>query len=399
MKPNRTPPVERKQRLAVLGATGSIGRQTLDIIQRSPERYSVTVLSAGTRVDDLISLSKQHKPRLAIIGREELLPALRAELEPLGIKTAAGEKALAESTSADDIDTVVTATVGYSGLEPTINAIKAGKDIALANKETLVVAGHLVNELLKDSKSRLYPIDSEHSAIAQCLAGEDPANVRRLLITASGGPFRTWKPEQIANAKAADALKHPNWNMGAKITIDSATMLNKAFEIIEAHHLFHIEPERIEAVVHPQSIVHSMVEYIDGAIKAQLGLPDMHLPIAYALGQNERFADAAGHLTIEDYATLTFEKPNAEKFPCLGLAHYALEKKGNSACIINAANEIAVAAFLRDRIRFNDIYEIITQTLARVPYIATPTFDDYVATNDHARAVAAESVTTKSSKL
>ena len=252
------------------------------------------------------------------------------------------------------------------------------------------MAGHLVNELLKDSKSRLYPIDSEHSAIAQCLAGEDPANVRRLLITASGGPFRTWKPEQIANAKAADALKHPNWNMGAKITIDSATMLNKAFEIIEAHHLFHIEPERIEAVVHPQSIVHSMVEYIDGAIKAQLGLPDMHLPIAYALGQNEAFCRCR---RSPDYRGLCHtdirETQCREKFPCLGLAHYALEKKGNSACIINAANEIAVAAFLRDRIRFNDIYEIIAQTLARVPISRRPRFDDYVATNDHARAVAA----------
>ncbi len=240
------------QRIAVLGATGSIGRQTLDIIQSHPDDYRVTVLTAGSRADDLIALARQFRPRLAIIGREEMLPAVRAALEPLGIATAAGDKALAECTVADDIDTVVTATVGYSGLVPTINAIRAGKDIALANKETLVVAGDMVNALLAESKSKLYPIDSEHSAIAQCLAGEDPAKVRRLLITASGGPFRTWEPERIAQARAADALKHPNWHMGAKITIDSATMLNKAFEIIEAHHLFHIEPERIEAVVHPQ---------------------------------------------------------------------------------------------------------------------------------------------------
>ena len=378
------------QRIAVLGATGSIGRQTLDIIQSHPDDYRVTVLTAGSRADDLIALARQFRPRLAIIGREEMLPAVRAALEPLGIATAAGDKALAECTVADDIDTVVTATVGYSGLVPTINAIRAGKDIALANKETLVVAGDMVNALLAESKSKLYPIDSEHSAIAQCLAGEDPAKVRRLLITASGGPFRTWEPERIAQARAADALKHPNWHMGAKITIDSATMLNKAFEIIEAHHLFHIEPERIEAVVHPQSIVHSMVEYTDGAIKAQLGLPDMHLPIAYPLGQNCRMDEAAGHLKIEDYATLTFERPDMAKFPCLTLANYALEKKGNSACIINAANEIAVASFLRDDIRFNDIYDIITGTLARMPYIENPAFDDYVATNDHARAVAAE---------
>lgn len=389
--------MEKKQRLAVLGATGSIGRQTLDIIQHHPELYSATVLTAGSRVDDLVSLARQHRPRLAIIGREALLPRLRAALAPLGIATAAGPQALAEAVLADDIDTVVTATVGYSGLEPTINAIKVGKDIALANKETLVVAGDLVNALLSQSKSKLYPIDSEHSAIAQCLAGEDPDKVRRLLITASGGPFRTWAPEQIARAKAADALKHPNWHMGAKITIDSATMLNKAFEIIEAHHLFHIEPGRIEAVVHPQSIVHSMVEYTDGAIKAQLGLPDMHLPIAYALGQNCRLADAAAHLSIKDFATLTFEEPDPVKFPCLTLAHHALDKRGNTACVVNAANEVAVAAFLRDAIGFGDIYEIITATLMRVPYIPAPVYEDYVATNDEARAVAGELVRLKSS--
>ena len=384
--------MENKQRLAVLGATGSIGRQTLDIVHRCPERYSVTVMSAGSRVNDLIALAKQFRPRVAVIGHEELLPVLRQELEPLGITALAGDKALAESTTADDIDTVVTATVGYSGLIPTINAIKAGKDIALANKETLVVAGDLVNALLAESGSKLYPIDSEHSAIAQCLAGEKMADVRRLIITASGGPFRTWTPQRIAAAKAADALKHPNWNMGAKITIDSATMLNKAFEIIEAHHLFHVEPEKIEAVVHPQSIVHSMVEYVDGAIKAQLGVPDMRLPIAYALGQSSRLAGASSPLRLEDFATLTFERPDTDRFPCLTLAHYALERKGNSACIINAANEIAVAAFLRDSIGFNDIYRVITSTLDRVQYISNPSFDDYVATNDESRRVAQDLV-------
>ena len=384
--------MENKQRLAVLGATGSIGRQTLDIVNRCPERYSVTVMSAGSRVNELFALAKQFRPRVAIIGNENLLPVLRQELEPLGIAAQAGDKALAESTIADDIDTVVTATVGYSGLIPTINAIKAGKDIALANKETLVVAGDLVNDLLARYHSRLYPIDSEHSAIAQCLAGENMTDVRRLIITASGGPFRTWTPQQIATAKASDALKHPNWNMGAKITIDSATMLNKAFEIIEAHHLFHVDPDKIVAVVHPQSIVHSMVEYVDGAIKAQLGVPDMRLPIAYALGQNCRLAGAASPLRLDDFASLTFERPDTMRFPCLTLAHYALERKGNSACIINAANEIAVAAFLRDAIGFNDIYRVITSTLERVQYISNPDIDDYVATNEESRRVAQDLV-------
>ena len=384
--------MENKQRLAVLGATGSIGRQTLDIVNRCPERYSVTVMSAGSRVNELIALAKQFRPRVAIIGNESLLPVLRQELEPLGIAAQAGDKALAESTIADDIDTVVTATVGYSGLIPTINAIKAGKDIALANKETLVVAGDLVNDLLARHHSKLYPIDSEHSAIAQCLAGENMTEVRRLIITASGGPFRTWTPQQIATAKASDALKHPNWNMGAKITIDSATMLNKAFEIIEAHHLFHVDPDKIVAVVHPQSIVHSMVEYVDGAIKAQLGVPDMRLPIAYALGQNCRLAGAASPLRLDDFASLTFERPDTMRFPCLTLAHYALERKGNSACIINAANEIAVAAFLRDAIGFNDIYRVITSTLERVQYISNPDIDDYVATNEESRRVAQDLV-------
>ncbi|MDE6120883.1 MAG: 1-deoxy-D-xylulose-5-phosphate reductoisomerase, partial [Muribaculaceae bacterium] len=264
------------KRIAVLGATGSIGRQTLDIIGRNPGRYKATVLTAGSRVDDLIAAAIIYRPRIAIIAREDLLPRLRSALSPLGIQAAAGAEALAECAQAEDVDMVVTATVGYSGLEPTIRAIRAGKDIALANKETLVVAGDLISKLLATSRSRIFPVDSEHSAIAQCLAGEDIASVERLIITASGGPFRTWTAADIAGAKAADALRHPNWSMGAKITIDSATMLNKAFEIIEAHHLFGLPAEKISAVVHPQSIVHSMVEFADGGIKAQMGVPDMH---------------------------------------------------------------------------------------------------------------------------
>ncbi|MDE6436712.1 MAG: 1-deoxy-D-xylulose-5-phosphate reductoisomerase, partial [Muribaculaceae bacterium] len=292
--------LNQKKRIAVLGATGSIGSQALDIISRHHDKYEAVVLTAGSRVNELIEAAAKHRPRLAIIARPELLPQLRAALEPLGIATAAGPEALAECVAAPDVDMVLTATVGYSGLEPTLNAIRAGKDIALANKETLVVAGELVNELLKSSTSRIFPVDSEHSAIAQCLMGEESSAVERLIITASGGPFRTWTADRIATAKAADALRHPNWSMGAKITIDSASMLNKAFEIIEAHHLFGIAPERITAVVHPQSIVHSMVEFTDGAVKAQLGVPDMRLPIAFALGENTRLAGASRPLRLQD---------------------------------------------------------------------------------------------------
>ena len=378
------------KRIAVLGATGSIGRQTLDIIGRHPELYKATVLAAGSRVDDLIALARVHRPRLAVIGRTELLPALRDALAPLGIATAAGATALAESVEADDVDMALTATVGYSGLEPTIHAIRAGKDIALANKETLVVAGDLIYRLLRDSRSKIYPVDSEHSAIAQCLMGEDPSKVNRLLITASGGPFRTWTKEQIAGATAADALRHPNWNMGAKITIDSATMINKAFEIIEAHHLFGIDGNRTEAVVHPQSIVHSMVEFVDGAIKAQLGIPDMHLPIAFALGEHNRLDGAEKKLRLEDYSTLTFERPDTVKFPCLSFARLCLSRGGTTACAVNAANEIAVAAFLEGKIRFTDIYQTIITTLENSTFVAAPGYEDYVAVNAEARAKASE---------
>lgn len=367
--------------IAVLGSTGSIGTQTLDIISQFPDRFKATILVAGSRVDTLIEQSMRHRPALAVIADESKYAALREALAPLGIETAAGEAAIADAMERPDFDTVVTATVGYSGLLPTVRAIRAGKDIALANKETLVVAGELVTRLLDGSTSKVIPVDSEHSAIYQCLVGEDPATVARLIITASGGPFRTWTPEQTARATAAQALRHPRWTMGAKITIDSATMLNKAFEIIEARWLFGINPERIEAVVHPQSIVHSMVGFIDGAVKAQLGIPDMHLPIRYALGDASRLPSAERPLTLADYASLTFEKPDPERFPCLTLARHALTRGGNTACIINAANEVAVAAFLEGRISFPGIYHTITEALANIPYIETPTLDDYIHTH------------------
>lgn len=299
---------------------------------------------------------------------------------------------MADAMEREDFATVVTATVGYSGLLPTIRAIRAGKQIALANKETLVVAGELVSRLLAESDSTVIPVDSEHSAIYQCLNGEDSSTVNKLIITASGGPFRTWKSEEIKKVTAAQALRHPRWNMGAKITIDSATMLNKAFEIIEARWLFDVAPERIEAVVHPQSIVHSMVEFIDGAVKAQLGIPDMHLPIRYALGETSRLASAERPLSLTDYSTLTFEKPNPEKFPCLTLANRALTEGGNTACIINAANEVAVKAFLNGKISFPAIFDTITEALVNIPHIATPTLDDYVASHHATIAWADEHV-------
>lgn len=364
--------------IAILGSTGSIGTQTLDVISQFPDKFKAQILAAGNNVDMLISQAIKHRPSLAIIANESKYTQLREALSPLGIETAAGAEAMASAMERDDFDTVVTATVGYSGLLPTIRAIKCGKQIALANKETLVVAGELITKLLENSTSKVIPVDSEHSAIYQCLQGENKNTVSKLIITASGGPFRTWTENEIQSVTAEQALHHPRWNMGAKITIDSATMLNKAFEIIEARWLFDIEPSRIEAVVHPQSIVHSMVEFIDGAVKAQLGIPDMHLPIRYALGDATRMLSAERPLSLTDYTTLTFEKPDENKFPCLTLANHALTEGGNTACIINAANEVAVQAFLQGRISFPSIFETITEALAHIPFISSPTLEDYV---------------------
>lgn len=375
----------RLKRVAVLGSTGSIGTQTLDVIGEYPDRFAATMLVAGTKVDTLIQQSIRWRPEIAIIADKSRYWKLKDALEPLGIKTAAGQDAINDAMEAGCFDTVVTATVGYSGLAPTLRAISAGKDIALANKETLVVAGELVTEALKRSRSRLLPVDSEHSAIYQCLAGESTDRVRRLIITASGGPFRLKSADELEHATVKDALKHPNWSMGAKITIDSATMLNKAFEIIEARWLFGIDKDRITAVVHPQSIVHSMVEFVDGAVKAQLGVPDMRLPIRYALGDASRLATTDSPLTLDHMAKLTFEKPDEDRFPCIRLGHYALEQGGTTACVINAANEIAVAAFLHEKIGFTDIYRLITHALEAMPFTASPTLDDYIHINEETR--------------
>lgn len=384
--------MKQLKRIAILGSTGSIGTQTLDVISHYPDRFKVDMLIAGSKVDTLIQQAVKWRPSMAIIADTSKYWKLKDALEPLGIATASGSEAIADAMERETFDCVVTATVGYSGLAPTLRAIKAGKDIALANKETLVVAGDIVTAALRRSSSRMLPVDSEHSAIHQCLVGENSADVRRLIITASGGPFRTLTKQQIAGVTAADALKHPNWSMGSKITIDSATMMNKAFEIIEARWLFDIPGDKITPVVHPQSIVHSMVEFVDGSVKAQLGVPDMRLPIRYALGDASRLATSDMPLTLERCSQLTFEAPDADRFPAIKLGHYALEKGGNTACVINAANEIAVAAFLRGHISFTDIYAIIVHTLGAINYIAEPSYEDYVATNEQSRAVADEAV-------
>lgn len=382
--------MDQPKRIAVLGSTGSIGTQTLDIISAYPDLFEATVLVAGSNADLLARQAEMMRPRAVVIADERHYTALKSRLEPLGIEVSAGRKAVVEAAGRDDVDTVVTATVGYTGLEPTINAIRAEKEIALANKETLVVAGELITRLIAESGTRILPVDSEHSAIYQCLVGEDTASVAKLIITASGGPFREFAKERLEKVSVQDALRHPNWSMGAKITIDSATMMNKAFEIIEARWLFGIPGNRIEAVVHPQSIIHSMVQFTDGAVKAQLGLPDMHLPIRYALGCAKRLSTTDRTMNLSDYSLLTFEKPDTERFPCLTFAQHALEKGGTEACVINAANEVAVKAFLDGRIRFTQIYPLICRTLEKVPFIKTPDYDDYVATNTLARSYAEE---------
>lgn len=380
--------MDNPKRIAVLGSTGSIGTQTLDVISQYPEQFKATVLIAGSKVDTLIQQALRFKPSLAIIADETKYPKLKDQLSGTGIATASGSQAIVDAMASDLFETVVTATVGYSGLAPTLKAIECGKDIALANKETLVVAGDIVYKALASSRSRLLPVDSEHSAIHQCLVGERREDVRKLIITASGGPFRTFTKERIAAATPADALCHPNWSMGAKITIDSATMINKAFEIIEAHWLFDMPADKIVPVVHPQSIVHSMVEFVDGSVKAQLGVPDMRLPIRYALGEAHRLATTDSPLTLDRMVSLTFEQPDAEKFPAIKLAEYALRRGGNTACVINAANEVAVAAFLRGLIPFTAIYDTITRTLDAVDFIASPGYEDYVASNAVARQFA-----------
>ncbi len=378
--------MEKLRNIAILGSTGSIGRQTLDIMSEYPSLFCPWLLTANTSADLLITQARIHRPAHVVIADESLYATVRDALAGQSTEVHAGTATIAQLTAAPEVDTVVTAMVGYSGLESTIAAIEAGKDIALANKETLVVAGELITQLLAHSSSHVYPVDSEHGAFYQCLVGERHEDVNKLILTASGGPFRTLPREKLATVKASDALKHPNWSMGAKITIDSATMMNKGFEKLEAQWLFNISHDRIEIVVHPQSIVHSMVEFVDGSVKAQLGLPDMHLPIRYALGLPAgRLATNDRRMTIDDYAQLTFERPDFEKFPMLTLAFEAARRGGNAACVMNAANEIAVAAFLHDQIGFLDIHDTVARTMQTIEHIDSPTYNDLVATNAQAR--------------
>lgn len=376
--------------IAILGSTGSIGTQTLDIIAEYPDRFRAYVLTAGSNVELLARQARRFLPARVVIGRVELLGKLQSMLADLPIEVCAGEDAIAESAALEEVDTVVTAMVGYSGLAPTISAVKACKTIALANKETLVVAGELINRLLHQSTSRIVPVDSEHSAIFQCLAGESTRHASKIILTASGGPFRSLDKRELERVSVKDALKHPNWSMGAKVTIDSASMMNKGFEMIEAHWLFGCPAECIEVVVHPQSIVHSMVQFADGSVKAQLGVPDMHLPIRYALGYPERLHTVQPALELSHYHTLTFEAPDLEKFPLLGYAFDAIEAGGNVPCVLNAANEVAVAAFLEEKIRFHRMPELVAATMAAIPYMSCPDYETLVETNREARAKAQE---------
>lgn len=379
----------RKQRLALLGSTGSIGTQTLDIVRRRPEEFEVITLTAGSRWEKLVEQALEFQPDSVVIANEKYYKAVSEALASEPIKVYAGSEALAQVVTGSEVDTVVNALVGYAGMLPSLAAVKASKRLALANKESLVVAGEHIMREAAERNVPILPIDSEHSAIFQCLVGET-SPVRRVIITASGGPFLRTPAEKLADVTVEQALAHPNWSMGAKITIDSSTLVNKGFEVIEAKWLFGLKPEQIDVLVHPQSIVHSMVEFDDGAIKAQLGTPDMHLPIQYALRFPERGELGEQGLSFEKLATLTFEKPDLVRFPLLQTAYDCLGKGGNSCCVMNGSNEVAVAAFLRGEIKYTDIQRVIIGTLERAQFVANPTIEDYAASNEESRRIAQE---------
>ena len=380
-----------KKQIAILGSTGSIGKQTLEVIAEHPDLFDVYAITANRSTDLLIQQARTFKPEVVVIADESLYPTVSEALADLPIKVWAGADALCQVVEAEPIDIVVTAMVGFAGLRPTVSAIKAHKTIALANKETLVVAGDLIEDLVAENHVAILPVDSEHSAIFQCLQGEEHNPIDKLIITASGGPFRTFTYEQMRNVTAAQALKHPNWDMGAKITIDSASMMNKGFEVIEARWLFNMTADQIEVAVHPQSIIHSMVQYSDGAIKAQLGCPDMKVPIAYALSYPNRMpSHINGKLRIEDYANLTFERPDLDRFPNLRLAFEALAKGGDRTCVLNAANEVTNEAFRRGQCGFLQMAEVNEKVLQVLPFVAKPTLEDYFAIDAEARVKAKE---------
>ncbi len=377
-----------KKRIAILGSTGSIGTQTLNVINNNPDNFKAEVLTAQKNADLLIEQALRFKPGHVVIADKKHYNKVKQALSALPLKVYTGEESLSEVVTFESVDVVLTAIVGFAGLLPTIAAIKAGKNIALANKETLVVAGELVTSLARENNVSIYPVDSEHSAIFQCLAGENIESIEKIYLTASGGPFRGMSYDSLKDVKKEQALMHPNWNMGNKVTIDSATLMNKGLEVIEARWLFNTGPDKIEVIVHPQSIIHSIVQFRDGSMKAQMGLPDMHLPIQYALSYPERLKTDFRRFSFHDYPNLTFEKPDLKIFRSLSLAYEALKKGGNMPCILNAANESVVEAFMKDEITFLKMPDIIEETMNKATYIAHPSIDDYSASDKQARDIA-----------
>lgn len=378
----------KKKGIAILGSTGSIGTQALEVIEAYPEFFDLQVITAGKNADLLIEQAKKYQPNTVVITDESSYQKVKEALWDLDIHVYGGSEALCQVVESTEVDTVLTALVGYAGLKPTLRAIEAKKTIALANKETLVVAGELVTKLARENGVNIYPVDSEHSAIFQCLVGEFHNPIEKIYLTASGGPFRGFSLEQLKNVKREQALKHPNWSMGAKITIDSASLMNKGLEVIEAKWLFNLKAEQIDVIVHPQSIVHSLVQFEDGSMKAQMGLPDMKLPIQFALTYPDRFKTDFPRFNFMDYPNLTFEKPDRAVFKNLDLAYKAMEIDGTAACILNAANEVSVEAFLNEKISFLDIADINEQTMAGVPMVHEPLYEDYVESDLKAREFA-----------
>jgi len=378
---------EKRRGVAILGSTGSIGTQALEVISEQEGHFEVEVLTAGNNHKLLLEQAIRFQPNAVVIGNEAHYKELSEELWGRGIKVYAGAEALEQVVQMEGVDIVLTALVGFSGLRPTLKAIEAKKDIALANKETLVVAGELINKAAREKRVNIYPVDSEHSAIFQCLAGEFHNPIEKIYLTASGGPFRGRKRDELIGVTKAQALKHPNWDMGAKVTIDSATLMNKGFEVLEAKWLFDLKPEQIDVIVHPQSILHSIVQFEDGSMKAQMGLPDMKLPIQYALAYPDRLSTTFPRFDFLDYPSLTFEKPDTDTFGNLALAFKAMREGGNRPCILNAANEVAVAAFLRDEIKFLQIQECNEQALEKATFIEHPTLEDYIETDREVRSL------------
>ena len=377
-----------KKKIAILGSTGSIGRQTLDVISSNKDNFKAEILIADNNANLLIEQAKKYRPKIVVINNQNKYKHVLNKLKDENIDVYAGYKEILNVLSNNLIDTVVSAIVGYSGLEPTIYAIKAGKDIALANKETMVVAGELINSLVNKHKVKLYPIDSEHSAIYQCIIGEEENEIEKIILTASGGPFRKFKKTDLINVTKKEALNHPKWKMGEKITIDSASLMNKGLEVIEAKWLFNLSPSKIEVTVHPEAIVHSMVQFKDGSIKAQLGIPDMKIPIQFALSSPKRMASDFPRLSFKKNLQLNFEKPNLDIFKNLKLAYQAINEGGNKPCVLNAANEIVVEAFLNNKIKFLEMSEIIEECLNKIEYIANLTFEDYVRMDNISRVFA-----------